>query len=77
MKLQNLSESKVIKGYNGYYIGRMYHDYQLNEWLPYCRESDFYPTKEAAEEELLKINEDIRVERADKLGHVVKENVSY
>ena len=48
----DISQLQVLKSNAGYYLGRTYHDHEINAWLPYDRQSDYFSTREQAEQAL-------------------------
>ena len=52
MNSENISPLKVMKSAAGYYLGHSYHDEEIGADLPYSRDSDYFPTRETAEDYL-------------------------
>ena len=50
----NISELQVLKSAAGYYIGR------TEEGIPYSRQSDYFRTRESAQEHLDKYSPEMR-----------------
>lgn len=52
LKKENFSELKVLQSAAGYFIGRLYWDDEYNFWDMGCRLTDYFATREQAEQAL-------------------------
>lgn len=52
LKRENFSELQVLQSAAGYFIGRLYWDEEFSFWDMGSRESDYFPTQEAAHKAL-------------------------
>ena len=50
----DITPVEVLKSAAGYYLGRLMWDSEIGMWVPYCRVSGYYKTREEAERDLLK-----------------------
>lgn len=40
---------QVLRSAAGYYLGELYYDPDFEHWMPWCRDSDYFPTRLLAE----------------------------
>lgn len=49
---ETLDGPKVLKSAAGYYIGYLYWDVECEAWLPWSRDSIYFPTEQSAQDYL-------------------------
>ena len=50
----DITPVEVLKSAAGYYLGKLMWDSEIGMWVPYCRVSGYYKTRQEAERDLIK-----------------------